>query len=138
MDVWSLGVLAYEFLYGAPPFEAADQKGAFDRILKVGAVGGGHSSGRGVKREGGHHLEVWWGVPLCVCLPPTSRPDLSLHVHFRGANRGAQGASRSKSRGASRYWEKRRPMASPSPRRIRIAAAHCPSTFFPPPPPPLQ
>jgi aurora kinase len=35
MDVWSLGVLAFEFLYGAPPFEAAGHSETYKRILKV-------------------------------------------------------------------------------------------------------
>ena len=35
VDVWSLGVLAYEFLYGTPPFEAAGHSETYKRILKV-------------------------------------------------------------------------------------------------------
>jgi aurora kinase len=35
VDVWSLGVLAYEFLYGGPPFEAAGHSETYKRILKV-------------------------------------------------------------------------------------------------------
>jgi aurora kinase, other len=35
VDVWSLGVLAYEFLYGQPPFEAAGHSETYKRILKV-------------------------------------------------------------------------------------------------------
>lgn len=35
MDVWSLGVLCYEFLYGQPPFEAAGHSETYRRILQV-------------------------------------------------------------------------------------------------------
>ena len=35
VDLWSLGVLAYEFLVGSPPFEAEDHKQTYKRISKV-------------------------------------------------------------------------------------------------------
>lgn len=35
VDVWSLGVLAFELLYGAPPFEAAGHSETYRRILRV-------------------------------------------------------------------------------------------------------
>ncbi|KAL4441525.1 hypothetical protein ABPG77_002029 [Micractinium sp. CCAP 211/92] len=35
VDVWSLGVLCYEFLYGQPPFEAAGHSDTYKRILRV-------------------------------------------------------------------------------------------------------
>ncbi|KAL2904054.1 Serine/threonine-protein kinase Aurora-3 [Bienertia sinuspersici] len=35
VDNWTLGVLCYEFLYGAPPFEAESQRDTFRRIVKV-------------------------------------------------------------------------------------------------------
>ena len=34
-DVWSLGVLTYEFLVGSPPFEAEGKKATFRRISRV-------------------------------------------------------------------------------------------------------
>ena len=49
-DVWSVGVLMYECLYGAPPFEAQEQKETCERIARVdvrwGEKGG---CGEGVK-----------------------------------------------------------------------------------------
>ncbi|XVF73363.1 hypothetical protein PTKIN_Ptkin12aG0195700 [Pterospermum kingtungense] len=35
VDNWTLGILCYEFLYGAPPFEAESQQDTFKRIVKV-------------------------------------------------------------------------------------------------------
>lgn len=35
VDVWSLGVLCYEFLFGEPPFEAEGHSETYKRILKV-------------------------------------------------------------------------------------------------------
>lgn len=35
VDIWSLGVLTYEFLYGGPPFEAAGHQDTYRRIVKV-------------------------------------------------------------------------------------------------------
>ncbi|KAG6771513.1 serine/threonine-protein kinase Aurora-3 [Populus alba x Populus x berolinensis] len=35
VDNWTLGILCYEFLYGAPPFEAESQRDTFRRIVKV-------------------------------------------------------------------------------------------------------
>lgn len=31
VDNWTLGILCYEFLYGAPPFEAESQRDTFRR-----------------------------------------------------------------------------------------------------------
>lgn len=35
VDLWCLGVLMFEFLYGHPPFEAEDQDGTYERIKVV-------------------------------------------------------------------------------------------------------
>lgn len=35
VDIWSLGVLCFEFLYGLPPFEAAGHQETYRRILTV-------------------------------------------------------------------------------------------------------
>ncbi|CAJ2657592.1 unnamed protein product [Trifolium pratense] len=35
VDNWTLGILCYEFLYGAPPFEAESQEDTFKRIRNV-------------------------------------------------------------------------------------------------------
>lgn len=35
VDVWGLGVLTYEFLFGAPPFEAAGHQETYRRIVRV-------------------------------------------------------------------------------------------------------
>ena len=35
MDLWSLGVLTYEFLVGKPPFEAESNNKTYKRITKV-------------------------------------------------------------------------------------------------------
>ncbi|XP_072955586.1 serine/threonine-protein kinase Aurora-3-like [Typha angustifolia] len=35
VDNWTLGILCYEFLYGAPPFEAADENDTKRRIVQV-------------------------------------------------------------------------------------------------------
>jgi len=35
VDVWSIGILAYEFLTGHPPFESSEQEETFKRIKKL-------------------------------------------------------------------------------------------------------
>ena len=35
VDVWSVGVLAYELSWGKPPFESDDQKATYNRIWNI-------------------------------------------------------------------------------------------------------
>lgn len=35
VDIWSLGILCYEFLVGCPPFEAEDHQRTYDRIKRI-------------------------------------------------------------------------------------------------------
>jgi len=37
-DIWGLGVLLFEFLVGKPPFEAADEKGTYNKIKNITPV----------------------------------------------------------------------------------------------------
>jgi len=55
VDIWALGVLAYEFLCGHPPFEAEGHSETYRRIVKVDLqVGGwGEGGGGGWERGGG-------------------------------------------------------------------------------------
>ncbi|CAK9186499.1 unnamed protein product [Ilex paraguariensis] len=39
VDIWTLGVLCYEFLYSAPPFEAESQADTFRKyLLKIALI----------------------------------------------------------------------------------------------------
>jgi serine/threonine protein kinase len=35
VDIWSLGILCYEFCVGNPPFEAEDNDATYQRIKKI-------------------------------------------------------------------------------------------------------
>ena len=56
VDLWSLGVLTYEFLVGKPPFEAESNNDTYRRITKVPRIT--LSPGREVVRPPGQ-LTTW-------------------------------------------------------------------------------
>ena len=35
VDIWSLGILCYEFIVGCPPFEAEDHRRTYERIKRI-------------------------------------------------------------------------------------------------------
>ena len=44
VDIWSLGILCYEFLVGYPPFEAEDNQQTYNRIKHIDLRFPGHVS----------------------------------------------------------------------------------------------
>ena len=52
VDLWSLGVLCYEFLAGKPPFETESHQETYSRIIKVDIKWPKHFSAGKQAREG--------------------------------------------------------------------------------------
>ena len=72
VDVWSLGVLMYEFLVGSPPFEAQGHHETYKKISKVDLKFPAHISAD-VRSSPSVWSALWSAQPSrCISLPRNS------------------------------------------------------------------
>lgn len=82
VDIWSLGVLCYEFLHGKPPFEAHGHEATYQRIREVDL----HFPERPARSEGAKDL-----IRKLLVREPEERlplPQVSINL-FLVARRGS-------------------------------------------------
>jgi serine/threonine protein kinase len=72
-DVWSLGVLTYEFLVGSPPFEAVGHRATYRRISNVDlkfpntvSAGARDLIGRLLVKEQARYIYTYTCVYICI------------------------------------------------------------------------